>query len=168
MSLSEMISGDLWPFSKCIYFFTWRTWWRDYAPVFLCIITGFSRSTLRARGVDWECMSQGWGAMHIILLLAEGSCLSCSCRILASSVPCWAGQHEGIPKSAHWSLGRYGLRDLSEWIHWERMSTPVMSGISASPSSISILFFFLHATHVYFCMPFPVTLLNETLLTEIS
>lgn len=43
-----------------IYFFPWRKWWRDYAPVFLCIITGFSRSTLRAWGVDWECRRQGW------------------------------------------------------------------------------------------------------------
>lgn len=73
MSLSEITSAGLWPFSVYIHFFPWRKWWRDYAPVFLGIITGFSRSTLRTWGVDWECRSQGWEGQRQCTLLF--SCL---------------------------------------------------------------------------------------------
>lgn len=123
-----------------IYLFPRRKWWRDYVSVDLCLITEFSRSELRAGGGAWEIGMKEVRDVHVILFLAEGSFLSCCCRILATSASVWDGHHGGTPECAFitWEVWEKGFNRMSLLGNAE--CTNNVSGTSVFPSLSHFLF----------------------------
>lgn len=67
----------------------------------LCIITGFSRSRLRAEGGDWEIgMGRSGTSTLFFSWLKEVASVAVAGFWQPLSVPVWAGHHGGTPKCA--------------------------------------------------------------------